>query len=512
MTKLRPLVVGLVLAGAAAVSSCSSCRRPADVPEATYREAVTAFHTALAALETSQEPLARQKLDRVVALVPQEPAGWANLGLLLLRQQETAPAKERLLKAAELAPESAEVERLLAIAESRAGNSAESIRHWRRASELGPGHVKTVYALAQEVERQGTPESDAEAQRVLEGLLATADNLPARLDAIRLAGKRGDAAAVHKGLDVLAPLAAGWPAPAQAQLGALRQAAATNPRAAATRVLFLKNVLVREPAYRRALAQISTPLDAVGEPIDRFLILPNRSLSAAPADITLTFSSPPKVAPRPEMTWVGAFVASEDAPPVVLAGGKGGLFVNGQADTALGTMPVVPGPDAVLAADLNYDFRTDLVAVSPSGVGFLRQGADGRFTNVTRDTTLPATITRAAARAVWAADADTDGDLDVVLAPATGAPLLLRNNGDGTFAVQTPFAGVSGARGFAWADLDGEGVPDAAFVDDAGRVHVLLNLRGGVFQAESLPEMAPVAAIVALETTGDTTFDLVTLG
>ena len=126
VSKLRSSAVGLALAASLAAASCGSCRGPA-VPEATYREAVTAFHTALAALETSQEPLARQKLDRVIALVPQEPAGWANLGLLLLRQQENGPARERLTKAAELAPQNAAIERLLAIAESRAGNSAESI-------------------------------------------------------------------------------------------------------------------------------------------------------------------------------------------------------------------------------------------------------------------------------------------------------------------------------------------------------------------------------------------------
>src|SRR5687767_4254416 len=111
VTKIRTLALGLALAASAAVSSCAACRRPAEVPEATYREAVTAFHTALAALETSQEPLARQKLDRVIALVPQEPAGWANLGLLLLRQQENGPGKERLSQAAALAPQSAEVAR-----------------------------------------------------------------------------------------------------------------------------------------------------------------------------------------------------------------------------------------------------------------------------------------------------------------------------------------------------------------------------------------------------------------
>ena len=512
VSKLRTSAVGLALAASLAVSSCASCRGPV-VPEATYREAVTAFHTALAALETSQEPLARQKLDRVVAIVPQEPAGWANLGLLLLRQQENGPAKERLTKAAELAPRNAAIERLLAIAESRAGNSAESIRHWRRALELAPADIKAAYALAQEVERQGTPESDAEAQRALETLLATSDNLPARLDAIRLAAKRGDAAAVNAGLDVLARLAPSWPAPAQAQLDALRQAAATNPRAAATRVLFLKNVLVREPAYRRALAQVSTPLDAVGEPIDQFIVLPNPPPGAAPADTALQVSGTPKVGADADATWAGVIVANADAAPAVADAGAGGVRVGGQTIVALPAKVVPPlGPDAVLAADLDYDFRTDVVVASGAGVAFLRQGADGRFTDVTKATTLPVGIAGEPARGVWAADADTDGDLDVVLTQAIGAVTLLRNNGDGTFVAQQPFADVPGVSGFAWADLDGEGVPDAAFLDDAGRVHVQLNLRGGAFHADVVPHTGPVGAIVALEATGDTTFDLVTLG
>ncbi len=63
--------------------------------DATYREAVTAFYTGLAAMQTSQDVLARQSLERVTTLVPHEPAGWANLGLLLLRQQEIEPAMPR---------------------------------------------------------------------------------------------------------------------------------------------------------------------------------------------------------------------------------------------------------------------------------------------------------------------------------------------------------------------------------------------------------------------------------
>ena len=87
-------------------------------------------------MQTTQEVLARQKFDRVVALAPTEPAGWANLGLLLLRQQEIDQGAQHLARAAALAPESPAIQRLQALAESRRGNLNEAIGHWRRALEL----------------------------------------------------------------------------------------------------------------------------------------------------------------------------------------------------------------------------------------------------------------------------------------------------------------------------------------------------------------------------------------
>jgi Flp pilus assembly protein TadD len=116
-------LIAMVMAGG------PSCRRRAEVPEATYREAVTAFHTALAAMQTSQDVIARRELERVTTLVPAEPAGWANLGLLLMRQQDLEAAEPKLAKAVELAPKSAAVHRMLALLESRKGRLPEAIGH-----------------------------------------------------------------------------------------------------------------------------------------------------------------------------------------------------------------------------------------------------------------------------------------------------------------------------------------------------------------------------------------------
>jgi Tfp pilus assembly protein PilF len=494
-----------------------SCRKKVEVPEARYREAVSAFYTALAALQTSQEVLARQKLDRVTAIVPDEPAGWANLGLLLLRQQEIDAGLEKIAKAAELSPRSGAIQRLFALALSRKGNLPEAIRHWRTALALDPGDQKAAFALAQETERQGGPENEAEAQRVLEMLVDRSPNLAVRLELARLAAKRSDAKALAKAIAPLAQASASWPAPAREQLGSLQAAAAANPRTAAPLVAFLKNVLVRVPEYRRAVGTVSTPRDEVGEPLMRFLTLRNPPPEAAPPDESLAFSIEPTSAK--EGGFVGpASLGGEGAPLLVAASAQTVVVVGHGKDPSrvIGPFPggpkVAPTLDGVLAADFNYDYRTDLLLAGAGGLRLLRQGEGGSFQDVTAATKLPAALLRTPAYGAWAADFDTDGDLDAVVAPLDGPPLVLRNNGDGTFAERRPFAGAGPLRGFAWADFDGEGVPDAALLEADGTVRVYLNLRSGDFRERPLPPGFPKAvAIAAAEVNGDALFDVLAL-
>jgi Tfp pilus assembly protein PilF len=487
----------------------AACRRTLTVPDATYRETVSAFYTALAAMQTTQEALAREKLERVTTLVPGEPAGWANLGLLLLRQGELDAAGERLARAEELAPKAGEIQRLLGLLESRKGRLPEAVRHWRRALALDAEDARAAFALAQDLERQGA-DAEAEAQQALGSLVERTGNLAARLEYARLAAKRGDAESLRRAVAPLEAASRNWPAPAQEQWDALRQAATGDPRTAATRVVFLKNVLVRLPEYRHALAQLSAPRAEAGEPLVRFLALRNPDPRPAAADEGLTFGARPAGVDVAGPAWVGAIALGGDGAPVV------GTATEREARIGAASVPLPrggpAGSDGLLAADLDYDYRTDIVVAGPGGTAVLRQGEDGRFADVTAAAQLDVPLASAAARGAWAADVDTDGDLDVVLALADGAPAVLRNNGDGTFAVRRPFDGVTRLRGFAWADLDGEGVPDAALLEDAGTVRVFLNIRGGDLQERELPSGVPKAvAIAAAEANGDSLFDLLLL-
>ena len=100
--------------------------------------------------------------------------------------------------------------------------------------------------------------------------------------------------------------------------------------------------------------------------------------------------------------------------------------------------------------------------------------------------------------------------MDILLASSQGSPVVLRNNGDGTFTTTHPFAGITGLRGLAWADLDGDGNPDAAMIDGSGALHFFQNQRGGVFSQLALPANLPhVKAVTVADVSTSGTLALV---
>jgi FG-GAP-like repeat/ASPIC and UnbV len=154
----------------------------------------------------------------------------------------------------------------------------------------------------------------------------------------------------------------------------------------------------------------------------------------------------------------------------------------------------------------------DLAFAGAGGLALFRQDNDGAFTDVTAQIALPDAVTGASYVGVWAADVDLEGDLDLVLAPLEGPPLVLRNNGDGTFTVLHLFDGVAGLRMFTWGDLDADGAPDAVLLDVTGTVHVYANQRAGQFQVRALPqELGKVPAIAVADVNSDSVLDLVVL-
>jgi hypothetical protein len=204
-------------------------------------------------------------------------------------------------------------------------------------------------------------------------------------------------------------------------------------------------------------------------------------------------------------------LTGEGAPVVVVANAHKVRLDNGAAfPFPGGSSADQPTPEGILPLDFNYDFKTDLVLAGAGGVRFMRQDSPTSFTDVTAQTRLPKAVLDASYTGAWAVDIEADGDLDVVMGQPSGTPTVLRNNGDGSFTPIHPFPGISGIRQFAWADLNGDGNPDAALIDGAGHLHIFFNQRSGNFSEKALPaEFASAKAITAADVNSDGLLDLV---
>ena len=154
-----PLLLSVSLLGA--LSGCDNPRVP-DKSSSEYRDAVSKFYVGLAALQVGDDVRADRTLSEFTKLAPGEPAGWANFGILALRQRDFDTASQRLGRARDLAPDNGHIDRLLGFLAGGRGQPAEAIAAFRKAIERDPGDLRARYALAQEIERQGGRDGDAE--------------------------------------------------------------------------------------------------------------------------------------------------------------------------------------------------------------------------------------------------------------------------------------------------------------------------------------------------------------
>jgi tetratricopeptide (TPR) repeat protein len=489
---------------------------PLDTASKEYAEVVQAFYIGLAALQVGEQVRAEEQLTLATQLVPEEPATWANLGLLALRQRELDVAAERLEKARRFAPDSSQIYFLIGQVAVSRGDEAKAIESFRKAVDLDGGNVQATYALAQALEQQGGGDAVRQAQRLLEKIhQSQPENLAALVEVAQLAAKRGDAETLQRATVQLSSRSTAWPPEAQQQLAALQAATGTNQDEVAAKVAVLTNLLVRVPDYRQGLAELkSSPAD-IAQPLSRFLRLPSPSSIAAPPDEGLAYSLEP-VPDFGASPWdlTGAMLLSGEQKPVVIAANGREVRLAGGAKLNFpgGSSAAMPSPEGVLALDFNYDFKSDLAFAGAGGLRLWQQNDKGTFDDVTTRAKLPAVVEKGAYLGAWAADLESDGDLDLILGAQTGPPVVLRNNGDGTFTQQPLFTEVSELRSLAWADLDGDGDADAAMLDAQGRLVVFANERSGQFIARSLPQnIGPVMAINIADLDNDGNLDLIVL-
>jgi Tfp pilus assembly protein PilF len=474
-------VVGLLVFALGGLAGWLIYQRTNRLPqpgEPAYADLVRAFYKGTVALQVVEPDRAESQLTRATQIAPREAAPFANLGLYYLRGLRGSPeldrAGENLQRAADLAPRDSRIAALQGLLEERRNRADEAIGHYRRAFDVDPNNLRAARALAQLIENQRGPTSDADARAIYERVLERQpNNLLALLERARLAARQGDQQALQDSVTRVSRLIGNTAGQSPLVAGALRAlqeaAAGPNVRLAASRVAPLVNVLRPTPTFRASSAALEFPNQTPGEPLYTFVSVPPPPANPSAPDTGLAFAAEPLFPSRSGARFqaAGAVTLDSESATVAYGASAGEGFVLGAAagtpattrttrHAAAAAPPALsaaaksvapPSTQGVLPLDYDYDYDSDLALAGSGGMRLVRNDGSGRFTDVTSQTRLPAAVLNAAYNGAFAADIESDGDLDIVLAPRAGAPVVARNNGDGTFAIVRPFAGATNGPG-----------------------------------------------------------------
>lgn len=457
--------------------------------------AISPFYVGTLALQTGEKNHPIPSLEKALKLAPDEPAIAANLALAYIRNNEYPKAVEPLAQAKKGAPDDPGIAAIEGLLLEKQGKFAEAIVAYQRAVDKNPRDVKTLYLIAELALRQGGPESEAAHRKALETLLAAApNNLVTQLLLAQALARTGDAPGVARLLALFELRKSRWTPETQARLTELKTLTGRNQAIA---LIKLANLLLRTRDYFTGFFDLHNFEVAPGDPLQRFIKLVNPPATPAKPDIGLTYGAPTS------SPGTIALALSAESKPLILPLPIGATAVVAfDFDTMRGNFEGEEKVGAKHLTDAQRDFHVELAAAGPSG---LKLYEDGKL--------LATKLPPGPCTGVWAADIETDGDLDLIVSPPSGKPYVLQNNGDRTFTVTPPkFEGVAcPIRAFAWADSDGDGDTDPAFIDANGKLVRYTNERSGSFVLAKNPDVSGLIALAVAETNGDTVLDLLAL-
>jgi hypothetical protein len=203
----------------------------------------------------------------------------------------------------------------------------------------------------------------------------------------------------------------------------------------------------------------------------------------------------------------------------IYLGNGTGTFTAGPTYTAPSSNIFNPGPNSIVAVDVNGDGKLDLVAMTPyNGVFVFPGNGDGTFqTPVVNTTVCTGTIGNCASLAVGDLNGDGKPDLALQSNDTTGGGMsILLNNGGGTFGTGTYYpvaiSGVYADGGIAIGDVNGDKKPDVVVGSSSVTAIVYLNQGSGTFKVNGLVgtiPLNPTNNVVLVDINNDKKLDIV---
>lgn len=493
-----------------------SCSRPEplEIHETEeYKRAVSDFYVSLGASQTDETRFAFNKMNDVAQAFPSEAAAWANLGVLAMRQGNYDLAEDRFNRSLEIEPNHPDLLFLSSIMESLRGDLEKSVGYLRRAVEAEPSNLKIQYALAQELERVDDRTHSNEISSIYDHLInLEPKNRAVILEATRFAAKSADFDRVNELMELISELSEGWENELKNQLEIVTEALEEqNVTELTLEISFLRNMLQSNSRFQDDLLRVELPPTDLGYLIPHFINLPIPEVIVAAPDLEIKFEPLPLELPVETSAWLkGVTLLDSSIPfPVSLTDGELVIDENTQLFFPGETNQPLP-PQSVTEIDYNYNFRNDLAMAGSEGFRLYRLNDDETFEDVTSELGLTNTTINRDYISLWAFDIEMDGDLDILLAPRNGSPIVLRNNGDDTFLEIDPFSGLENPRQFLWADLTGDGAPEATFLLENGDLKTFRNLRGGNFD-DGYTLAEGIAAIAVGDINADSQFNIISV-
>lgn len=467
---------------------------------------LVALHTArtlgLAYLEENRPEEALQQFYKLIDIAPDQAIGYANAGLVELRNGNNTTAGELLEKALQLDRNNPDIRLLMAELMILRGQDADAHKLLSKSVKTTPNHIKSLFKLVSLPEKSSPSQSPADKIGLLRRLVELAPgNLVARLKLTGAYLQDNNRNLTAEQMMVLFKQIPLMPENGRQYFDqTLAAIQAGNMQTAAVQLQIFHNVLKSSPLYQYSVVELQGyQSSGIGQPVLRFTAPVSQQISdsldtkerLAFVDAsqqlvdsrTRTQLSPPEQISAvrsadmdgdgDEDLVVAFWIKKYQKASLKILNNNSGKFDDiSDKSVLIARQPI----NSLLIADFDNDALLDIYVVSGGNNHLCINQGDGRFSDATARSN---TGDDGRGRIAQAFDADHDGDLDILLGNEKSTRLF-RNNFDGSFSDATAQAGLdarASAIAAAYSDIDEDGDLDFLLLDAEHQLQFFNNQR-----------------------------------